>query len=163
MNWAATLLLELFIFIAWMLIRSFLHSLHIYQSLSCKNMLPCLDSISQYCTIFKKKDDPLYRWTANWYRQYSKRDAYRLRGKSQVSKGKEIQNITDCEVFIDVVPTWKKVDLQISWVSRNFWERRWYFTNHKLREFSNHCFKSTIIVSHNTWNTKKEHPKSKWK
>ena len=32
----------------------------------------------------------------------SKRDAYRVRGKSL-----EIQNITDCEVFIDMVPTWK--------------------------------------------------------
>ena len=37
----------------------------------------------------------------------SKRDAYRVGGKSLVSKGKEIQNITDCDVFIDVVPTWK--------------------------------------------------------
>ena len=37
----------------------------------------------------------------------SKRDAYRVRGKSLVSKGKEIQNITDCEVFTDVAPTWK--------------------------------------------------------
>ena len=30
-----------------------------------------------------------------------------MREKSLVSKGKEIQNITDCEVFIDVVTTWK--------------------------------------------------------
>ena len=36
-----------------------------------------------------------------------KRDAYRLRDKSLVSKGKEIKNITYCEVFIDVVSTWK--------------------------------------------------------
>ena len=36
-----------------------------------------------------------------------KRDAYILRDKSLVSKGKEIKNITYCEVFIDVVSTWK--------------------------------------------------------
>ena len=37
----------------------------------------------------------------------SKRDAYRVRGKLLVSKGKKIKNITDCEVSINVVPTWK--------------------------------------------------------
>ena len=75
-------------------------------------MLPCLDSICQYCSTFKKeKGDPFSGEgridTDNKRQGKSKRDAYRVRGKSLVSKGKEIQNITDCEVFIDVVPTWK--------------------------------------------------------
>ena len=51
----------------------------------------------------------------------SKRDAYRVKGKSLVSKGKEIQNITDCEVFIDVVPTWKN-------------EKRWIYKSTEYQE-----------------------------
>ena len=36
-----------------------------------------------------------------------KRDAYRIRSAKLVQKGKEIRNITGCEVFVDIVPTWE--------------------------------------------------------
>ena len=45
--------------------------------------------------------------TSNKRQGKSKRDAYRVRGKLLVLKGKKIKNITDCEVFMNVVPTWK--------------------------------------------------------
>ena len=45
--------------------------------------------------------------TSNKRQGKSKRDAYRVRGKLLVLKGKKIKNITYCEVFMNVVPTWK--------------------------------------------------------
>ena len=38
----------------------------------------------------------------------SKRDTYRTRAMHLVQKGKEISNITSCNVFIDVVPDWPR-------------------------------------------------------
>ena len=45
--------------------------------------------------------------TTNERKGRAKRDTYRSRGKSLVNKGQEIENLTKCEVNVDVIPTWE--------------------------------------------------------
>ena len=37
----------------------------------------------------------------------AKRDAYRIRSSKLIQKAAELENITGCQVFVDVVPTWQ--------------------------------------------------------
>ena len=51
----------------------------------------------------------------------SKRDTYRTRAMHLVQKGKRINNITGCNVFIDVVPDWPR-------------GKRWYFKSEYYKD-----------------------------
>ena len=45
--------------------------------------------------------------TTNEQKERAKRDTYRSRGKSLVNKGQDIENLNECEVNVDVIPTWE--------------------------------------------------------
>ena len=56
------------------------------------------------------KNDTFHsRWfyidTTNARKGWEKRDTYKSCGKSLVNKGKEIENLTKCEVNVDLIPT----------------------------------------------------------
>ena len=64
----------------------------------------------------------------------SKRDTYRTRAMHLVQKGKEINNITGCNVFIDVVPDWPR-------------GKRWYFKSQYYQDLHQSANNSTNTES----------------
>ena len=45
--------------------------------------------------------------TTNKRKGRAKRDIYRSRDKSLVKKEQEIENLTKCEVNVEIIPTWE--------------------------------------------------------